>query len=118
MAEKVAAAAKAATSGVVTRATSKFNKGKDNNEPLKKVYSREDLGDMRRSELRELAKKLGVAQSGSDADLVDRLAAKYEEAAAAAEAAETAAGSMIGAPEMPIDKWFYFGFTNFPEGTQ
>ena len=60
-------------------ARSLFSKGKDDKPASRRLLSREELAKLKRPELRKLAKKrLSVVQSGSDADLVDRLVEHYE----------------------------------------
>ena len=73
----------------------------------KKVYSKDELSKMRRQDLRDLCKKAGLVQSGSDADIVERLVSKYEEISTPADDAVT----------MDSDVYYAFAFCGFPQDT-
>ena len=61
---------------------------------------------MNRSQLRELAKSIGVTTTGTDADVADRLISKFEEMH------NTASNAMI------VESFFYFAFKGLQERTE
>ena len=58
---------------------------------------------MKRSQLRELAKTVGVTTAGTDADVADRLISKFEDM------------RNSDSDVMIIQSFFYFAFKGFPE---
>ena len=76
--------------------------------PGKKVYTREELLAMKRDALRALCRKIGVAQSGSDKDIAERLAAEFEKKIGEGKGAE------VEIMDMDSDIYYAFAFTGFP----
>ena len=56
-----------------------FDKGKHDSVMKIKTHSKAEIRAMKRPQLRDLAKTIGVTTSGSDADVADRLIAKFED---------------------------------------
>ena len=82
-----------------------FDKGKHDSVMKIKTHSKEEIRAMKRPQLRDLAKTIGVTTSGSDADVADRLIAKFEDMR------KTDPDFMI------VESFFYFAFKGFPERT-
>ncbi len=86
-------------SGPTTRSGGVASKLFDKRKPEEKwvpAYTKEEVQKLNRQELRDLCKKLGVLQTGSDQDLRDRLMAKFEEDTTSAEVAT--GSSLTGSP--------------------
>ena len=82
-----------------------FDKGKSETTVKLKSYSKEEIRAMKRSQLRELAKTVGVTTAGTDGDVADRHISKFEDMR------NTDSDVMI------VESFFYVAFNGFRERT-
>ena len=82
-----------------------FEKHKSEGGSNLKSYSNEEIRVMKRSQLRELAKSVGITIAGTDADVADKLILKFEDL-------HNADSDVI-----LVKSCFYFAFKGFPERT-
>ena len=90
----------------------KSDKDKEKSKVVVKLYTREELTNLGRVELRDLARRLKVPQSGSDSDLADRLGDKFEELKGQKGDGDATDGIM----ETDTDTYGAFAFEGFANG--